>query len=475
MTESIAPLTLDEESMRRLGYGVVDALVRHFATLKDRSIVAQVPLATLKAYFAQPFTEDGRDPMSVWEEVRTHVIPGVMRTGHPRFFGYIPTPSNFVSAMADALIAGLNVFAGVAQANEAASLIEVETVRWLAREVGLPDGAGGMVHAGGSLANLAGLAVAREVHLGGPDPRAVVYMGEETHSCIARALQVLGFTKARIRLIDSDPHFRIDAAKLAHAIAADKAAGLNPAIIAASAGTTNVGAIDPLDRLADLAGAHGLWLHVDGAYGGAAALTEEGKAKLAGIARADSLVIDGHKWLFQPIECSLLLVRQRDWLAAAFRRVPAYMQDSDSEDPDLPNYRDLGLQTSRALRAFKLWLSLKVFGLAAFRGAIAQGFELARFTAAEVARRPHWRLMAPADFGIAVFRYEKPGLNAAGNDALNQAITLALLKSGYALVSTTELLGRRVIRLAPIHPAATREDIIATLDRLEAFAAAHQG
>lgn len=467
-----APLSLDRDAMRRLGYDVVDYLVDHFATLADQPVAPTTDVEALKAALARPFRDGPADPAEVLDEVRTRVFGNALKVGHPRFFGYIPTPSNFVSAMADALASGINVFAGVGTTNAGPTLIEQETIRWLCDLAGLPDGSGGLFQTGGSGANLTGLCVARGVRLGGVWGRAVVYSGEQTHACVRTALKVLGLPRDSLRLVPDDATFRMDTAALTESIEADLAAGLQPFCLAVSAGTTNTGAIDPLPDLADLADRHGLWLHVDAAYGGAALLCEEGRGKLAGIERADTVVIDGHKWLFQAIECSTLLVRDRDWLAHTFRTVPAYMKDNDTDPDGLPNYRDLGIQTTRAFRALKLWMSLKVFGVGAFRRAVEQGLELARHAERLIGARDRWHMAAPVSLGVAVFRYAHPDLDPDANDRLNAAMCAALVADGLALVSSSVLDGRKVIRLCPIHPATTRADVEHTIDRLEQLAEA---
>ncbi|MCH7870746.1 MAG: decarboxylase, partial [Planctomycetes bacterium] len=254
----------------------------------------------------------------------------------------------------------------------------------------------------------------------------------------------------------------------------DRAAGKRPFCVIANAGTTNTGAVDPLPALADFCQEHDLWLHVDGAYGAAAVICDEGRTALRGIDRADSLVLDPHKWLFQPFECGCVLVRERGWLADTFRMTPDYLQDAHRKEPET-NFCDWGLQLTRSARALKLWMSIKVFGLAAFRDAVQQGFEQARFAERCLRSANCWEIVTPAQMGIVSFRYAPIDATTDVVDAVNDRLVAAVFDDGYAMISSTQLHGRTVLRMCPINPRTSEDDIISSIDQIGRLARDLQG
>jgi glutamate/tyrosine decarboxylase-like PLP-dependent enzyme len=276
---------------------------------------------------------------------------------------------------------------------------------------------------------------------------------------------VLGFAPAQLRTIPSDDRYRLPVEPLRAAIAADRAAGRRPFCVIASAGTTSTGAVDPLDALADLCEVEGLWLHADAAYGGAAVLCERGRAALAGIGRVDSLALDPHKWLFQPYEIGCALVREGPLLAETFHVLPDYLRDVEARDGEV-NFADRGIQLTRSFRALKLWLSIQVFGLDAFRRAVDRGISNAEAAEAILAESGAWEIVTPAALGVVTFRWR-------GTDA--EAVTVALVEAaqadGFTLVSSTRLRGRSALRLCAINPRTTGDDLRRSIARLATLAA----
>ena len=331
---------------------------------------------------------------------------------HPRFFAYIPSSSNFVGAMADMLASGYNIFNALYPLGTGAAVVERASIQWLRKLCGMPEEAGGIFVSGGAVANLTGLAVARQVQLNGDMSDAVVYCSDQTHFVISRGLRILGFAPGQLREIQADDGYRLPVAELERAIAEDRAAGKKPFCVAATAGTTNTGSVDPLNELADLCEREGLWLHVDGAYGASACLSEFRKRALAGIERAHSLTWDAHKWMFQPVECSAVLVRDRHWLSETFKDTAHFLSDAEAHSKDEVgeemNFMYQGIQLTRYFRALKFWMSLKVFGLAAVRVAIERGFELAEMAESLLRSAGSWEIVTPAQMAIVTFRY-KPG------------------------------------------------------------------
>src|SRR5215813_189282 len=273
-------LELTSEEMRSLRYRIVDQIVGHFETLANQPVMRVSQRVELEAELREPLPEGPTPVDTLLDQLRRVVWPNIGNVQHPRFFAFIPSPSNFVSVMADALAAGFNPFAGNWLEGSGPAQIELVTIDWLREMCGLPETAGGLFVSGGSMANLTALAAARRAMLDGRGDDAVIYFSDQTHNSVEKALRVLGFSRERIRALPSDEDFRLPVESLRRAVVEDRADGKLPFLIIANAGTTNTGAVDPLDQLADLCERENLWLHVDGAYGAAAALCERGRKLL---------------------------------------------------------------------------------------------------------------------------------------------------------------------------------------------------
>jgi glutamate/tyrosine decarboxylase-like PLP-dependent enzyme len=414
--------------MRRLGFQVVDLVVDTLAGLRDRPPARRAGPEELAGLLGEPVPRAGGDPEVVLRQAVTDVLGPAMRVDHPRFFAYVPIPSNYVGMLADALVSGFGVFAGTWQAASGAAAAELATLRWLVELFGLPEAAGGLFVDGGSSANLYGLVAARRAVL--EDRRlegAVLYASDQTHSWIGRAAGLLGLQPSQVRLLASDHQFRLPAEVVAEAVATDRAAGRRPFCVVATSGTTSTGSVDPLADLAALCRAEGLWFHVDGAFGAPAILTAEGRRLLAGIEQADSLALDAHKWLFQPLEAGCVLVRDVDvaLLESIFSTRREFLLDAAAGAREV-DFTDRGLQLTRSFRAFKLWLSLKVFGLDAFAAAVRHGMDLAGYADALLRRRTGWEVAAPTRLALVSFRFadharspeELEAVNRRGADAM---------------------------------------------------------
>ncbi|HEX4737458.1 MAG TPA: aminotransferase class I/II-fold pyridoxal phosphate-dependent enzyme [Allosphingosinicella sp.] len=462
-------LELSGDEMRRLGHAMVEAVVAHFENLAEGPVGRRAPREELERLLREPIPETGRDPVAVLERIQRDILPNTLHVNHPRFFAFVPSPGNFVSAMADALASGFNIFAGTWFAGSAAAQIELVVTDWLREMCGLPEGAGGLFVSGGSMANLTALAAARHGRLDGRTEGAIVYMSDQTHSSVMRSLKVLGFAPEQIRILAADADFRLPLDALSAAIDGDLAAGLRPFCVVANAGTTNTGAVDPLAELADLCRQQDLWLHLDGAYGVPAILTEEGKAALAGVDLADSLSLDPHKWLFQTFESGCVLLRDRNLLLETFQVMPEYLRDTERGLEEV-NFGNYGVQLTRSPRALKLWMSLQVFGLAGFRNAIARGVRLAELAEQALHQSEDWGIVTPAQLAVVTFRYRGGGMVDAEADALHGRVVEEMMAEGYALVTSTVLKGRPVLRLCTINPRTTDEEIEETIRRLTTIA-----
>ena len=456
-------LEFSPERMRQIGYRVVDRLVEHLATLSSQRVGTKGDPAQLVASLREPIPEQGMDFEAVLDRLEREVLANTMHVNHPRFFAYVPGPGNFVGAMADAIVSGYNVFAGTWISGSGPAAVELTVLEWLREMCGLPAGAGGLFVSGGTVANLTALAVARHVRFPDGLADATIYFSDQAHSSIEKALRVIGLPNANVRKIAADADFRLPVAGLAREIAQDRERGRRPFCVIANAGTTNSGAVDPLREIAELCRAEELWLHVDGAYGAAAMACERGRQALAGLELADSLSLDPHKWLFQPFEIGCVLVRERTHLRDVFRILPEYLKDTQQHSDEF-NFTDYGIQLTRGFRALKLWMSIQVFGMAAFREAIERGFALAEFTEDTLRRMPAWEIVTGAQMGIVCFRYR------AANDATHMALVQALLQDGFALVTSTVLGGRTVLRTCTINPRSTEADVAQTLEKLDVFA-----
>jgi len=400
----------------------------------------------LRAALGGPPPEAPGDADAALDTLFEQVLPFVQHPDHPRFFARIGSPSNFISVLGDLLASGYNVFTGSWTGGSGPSTIELVVLDWLRAMCGMPEGTDGVLVTGGSVASLVGLAAGRTARFGDePSGRGVVYVSPEGHASVARAARLLGLDVRVLEVLD------------ARAVRA--AAEADSFCVAATAGTTSTGAVDPLDELADVCAELGLWLHVDGAYGAPAALTEKGRTALAGLERADSLVLDPHKWLFQPYEIGCVLVREPGLLERTFSLSGAYLRDTlDGE----VNFRNRSVQLTRGGRALKLWLSMRVFGLAAFRDAIAHGITLAEHAEAVLRKRPGWEVVSPAQLAVVCFRRD-------GDDDLQTRLAAAMVADGFAAPSTTEVDGRVALRLCTINPRTTFNDIEETIWRLDAL------
>lgn len=475
--EQRPPLTLSSEEMRRLGYRAVDEIIAHLEQRRDRRVANSRPRAELERRFG-PFRDAPTPVGEVLDLVCGEVMPSVTQVDHPRFFAFVPGPGNFVGAMADALAAGFNVFAAHWLHGSGAAAVELQTIDWLCRECGLPSTAGGLFVSGGSMANLTALAAARRAVLGGPNPQAVIYASNQTHNSLAKGLRVIGFTQDQIRTVESDDALRLSIPALEVAIASDLRASRRPFCVVANAGTTNTAAVDPIPAIADVCERHGMWLHVDGAYGAAAVLTPQGRAILTGLERADSITFDPHKWLFQPFEIGCVLVRDLRHLRQAFTVHVGdhgeYLEDVQRVIGDEMIFYEHGVQLTRSFRALKLWMTLRVFGVQAMRDAIARGIELAELTERLLRADGRFEIVTPAQLGMVSFAPVAPEMSRADVDAWVKRITDGILTDGFAMVTSTRVRDRHVLRMCTINPQTSDDDIRETVTRIAKIAAAER-
>jgi len=390
--------------------------------------------------------------------------------GSHTFFGYIPSGGMYTGALGDYLAAAVNRYAGVDFAAPGAARLEIALVNWLAKEVGYPDTARGDLASGGSIATLSAVIAARQRH----DIRArdventAVYLTQLTHHCLTKALKVAGLEECRTRLIPLDKNHRMDPTALAASITADRAAGLRPWFIAASAGTTDLGTVDPLDAIADVAAEHGLWLHVDAAYGGAFVLCDEGRRRLAGIERSDSLIINPHKGLFLPTGLGIVLVREGSALFDAYHARASYMQDLEGMGAEQGQSAcDFSPELTRPFRGLRLWLPLKLAGVGAFRAALEEKLLLAEYFHERIGRVDGFVTAGRPDLSIVAFRY---GPSSGDANDFNRRLFEAIRDDGRIFLSTTTIDGVFTLRLAILAYHTHRRDVDIALDVIEEHA-----
>jgi len=450
----------DEAALREYALQALGWLLRHQATLPEQGIGRTATREQMEALLRRPPPEAGRDFAAVLAEFDARVAAYCFRVNHPRFLAFVPSSLTFISVLGDLLCAGTNFFAGVWKEAAGATQVELVVLDWFKDFLGYPAEATGILTGGGSEANLTALLVARERLSFEERTRAVLYLAEQRHWSVDRAAKVIGLRPDQLRPIPADDQFRLPPAALRQAVAEDRAAGRLPWAVVANAGATNTGTVDSLAALAETCRVEGLWLHADAAYGWAAALTPEGRAALDGIAQADSITLDPHKWFGQAFEVGCVLVRNGRRLQETFAIRPEYMQDVEPAE-DQVNFADRGIALTRRFRALKIWLSVQVLGVGWFRALVQHSCRLADFAQALLEQSPLFQVLSPRQLSIVCFRYRPPGLAFRDDelDRLNLAIVEGLRETNRAFISSTRLRGRVALRFCFVNWRTTAGDV----------------
>lgn len=465
--------TFTEQDVELAAVRFVCELFSRNRHLSEGPVVDDAAPEALAAIEREGIPARGRALDDVVAEMQRDIIGYGYNADHARFLGFVPGPTTAVSWLGDVMAAGYNRHAGSFANYPVGCVAEHELLRWLCEKVGWTgseagDGGarpGGLFVSGGSMANLTALCTARMEKLAEEDwCRGVAYISEQTHSSVAKGLRIIGVGDARIRVIPCHEDQRMDVEALEEAICSDEAAGLKPFVVVGTAGCTNTGAVDPLRAIAGIARDHGLWMHVDGAFGASVLLTRY-RDMLDGVEMADSLSWDAHKWLFQTYSCGMVLVRDEGALVRSFSTHPEYLKDLE-DGAALTNPWDMGPELTRPARGLKLWFTLQVMGAEGLSAAVEHGFDLARWAEDECRKNPRIEIVSPACMAMLNFRYAPEGLAEEQLDALNQRISRRIIESGYAGVFTTELAGKKVLRICAIHPEAKEADMRGTIRRL---------
>jgi aromatic-L-amino-acid/L-tryptophan decarboxylase len=460
--ESLDPQ--DWEAMRRLGHQMVDDMLEHLETVRERPIW-QSPPEEMKAFFQQPPPQAGQDPQQVYEQFLDKILPYGMGNIHPRFWGWVIGTGTPMGVLAEMLAATMNPNAG--GGDHAAFYVEQQVIDWFVELFGLPAGSSGLLVSGCSEANLVGIAVARNVGAGfdvrkeglNGHQQMVLYASSESHSSNQKAAELLGLGSAALRKIAVNDQYQIDIDALERQIAQDREDGYLPFCVIGHAGTVNTGAFDDLERLADLCEREGLWFHVDGAFGSMVVLSPELKDMAKGIQRANSLAFDMHKWMYMPYDIACVLVSNREQHRHTFSLTPEYLAHQPrGVGGGATWFSDYGIQLSRGFRSLKAWISIQEHGIEKYGRLIRQNVEQAQYLASLVENHPSLELLAPVPSNIVCLRYYTHALDNETLNRVNEEILFRLHEEGIAVPSYTKLKGNYAIRVANTNQRSQRED-----------------
>ena len=455
----------DWSDVQALSHQIVDDAVGYLRDVRDRPVWRDIP-AEVKAFFTAPLPQGPTPLPEIYRDVVANVMAYPMGNVHPRFWAWYMGASNFTGALGDflAAIQGSNLGGG----HHAAAYLELQVIAWCAEMMGLPASSSGTLVSGGSMANIIALTVARNAKAGidvrehgvAAIPKPLRFYGsDQMHSCHRKAMEALGLGNKALRRIPSDADLRIDVAALRKAVAEDRAAGMRPACVIASAGTVNTGAIDDLQALAAVAAEEDLWFHVDGCIGALIAAAPKNRYRVKGIERADSVALDPHKWLHAPFEAGCVLVRDASAHLNTFTVTPEYLKQTPRGLASANWLHDYGLQTSRGFRALKVWMALREHGAEKFGRLIDQNIAQGHFLSELIEAEPLLELVAPTNINIVCFRYHPKGMEREQLKALNTEMMLRLQEDGTAVISDTTVQGEHCLRVAINNHRTRREDL----------------
>lgn len=436
------PLEPTAEEMRAMGHATVGAIERFIDGLPFAGAADLDGAFELAGELRERAPEEGMPFEQVLDRVVMASQKAVNNSG-PGFMAYIPGGGLYTSALADLLAGGFNRYVTFAGMAPALAQIESTVLRWLCDIFDFPQAARGVLTSGGSMANFSAVVAARQAKLGEGLAEGMLYTSQESHASCAKAGYLAGFSKAQVRLVPTDDALAMDADAFAAMVAEDRAAGRRPFMVTATAGTTNTGAIDPIARIGEVARANDMWLHVDAAYGGPFCLTPYGRALFAGIDRADSITLDPHKAFFLPYGIGALLVRNGTQLHDAHHVPAGYLQDLDLEEDLVPNMSEYSMELSRSFRGLKLWLPVQLHGMAAFRSALEEKLELARYIYDEIRDAPGFEVPLKPALTAMAFRY----IPSSGDvNAFNQRLLDRINASDRIFLSSTTIRDQFMIR-----------------------------
>ncbi len=439
----VTNLELSREEMLRMGDMVLRQVVEHIEKLPDASCNDLDRFPQIAEFLSEPPPEKGMDFEPILDFLMNKAIPASITHPHPSFMGYIPAGGLFPSAIADFISAATNRYVGVSFAAPALARIEKILLDWFIYWMGYPESARGILTSGGSLANFSAIVTARKFLLGDDLSKGTIYMSNQTHHCVMKVASQAGIPEKNIRMLDVDENFRAIPDCFEQAIKEDLQMGLKPFLLVGNAGTTNTGAVDPLEQLADVADRFGLWYHVDAAYGGFFNLCEKGKKELKGIQRSDSVVLDPHKGLFIPYGTGSLLVRDGELLRRAHVMSADYIQDHQVPEHEW-DAADYSPELSRSFRGLRVWLPIKLFGLQAFRENLAEKLELTQWIHQRLVEEPGFECLSRPQLSAFAFRYSPKNGDL---EAFNRKLLKKIVESKKLYLTSTRLNGEFVLRV----------------------------
>lgn len=461
-------LQLSPDQIRSLGREAVEWVARYYNGLRERRVFEPTTSAELRQALREPLPQEGAGFESLLAAFDSTIARFSRHNGHPRFFGYIASPGVPVAALAALLEATLNVNVTSWRSAPAATEIERLVIEWLKEMIGYPAGAGGLLVSGGSMANFAALAAKAPCNVARDGVAAAgrtlcLYVSEDGHFSVSKAAAMLGLGERAVRSVPTDALLRLDTAALDRMIEEDLAAGHLPFCVVANAGTTATGAIDPIPEIAAIARRRNLWLHVDAAYGGFAALAPSARSLFAGIAEADSIALDPHKWLYLPVGCGCVLYKDPATAHAAFGHAADYIRTIGLENDEAYAFWDYGPELSRPFRALPFWMLMKSAGARALGEAVERNIGCARHFEALVKASADFEMLAPVTLSVFCFRYATPGY-AGDLDALNERVLIEVQHEGSTYLSNARVRGRFALRGCVLNYRTTKRDMEIALD-----------
>ena len=451
---------MNPDDFRRNGHQLVDWIAEYLAGSERYPVLPRVAPGDVRNALPTAAPEHGEPFEEIFRDFERVLLPALTHWNHPGFFAYFASTGSAPGVLAEFLAAALNQQAMLWRTSPAATELEEVALGWLRDLAGLPPAFDGVIYDTASVSTLHALAAARESAIPGVRQHGLagrrgtgavrVYCSEQAHTSVDKAVILLGLGHESLRRIAVDDRFRMRASELEGAIEEDVANGIRPVAVVATIGTTSTTSVDPIARVADICAVHGIWLHVDAAYAGVTALIAERRSTFAGWERADSIVINPHKWLFVPIDLSAFYCRRMDVLRAAFSVVPDYLVTAEGSR-GVRNLMDTGIQLGRRFRALKLWMVLRHFGANGIRAALSEHMRLAQLFAEWVEAHPDFEVAAPVPFSVVCFRATPRSLAAEDLDAFNERLLDAVNATGDVFLSHTRLRGQFVLRLAIGH------------------------
>jgi glutamate/tyrosine decarboxylase-like PLP-dependent enzyme len=470
------PLSLPSDDFRAIASAAVDFLASYFDGIREMPVVVPTTSRAIRERIDEPLPRQGTGFEVLLATVRDVIAQYSRHSAHPRMFGYVASPGTPVTSLSHMIAAAMNINVTAWRSAPSAADLERLTIDWMKQMFGYPAEAGGLLVSGGSMANFAALGAARSAKagvdivregMGAVGRRMCVYVSEESHYSVAKAAGMLGLGEANVRSVKTDERLHIDLADLECLVTADRAAGHVPVCVVANAGTTATGAFDPLAEVAECARRHDLWMHVDGAYGGFAALAPSARHLFKGIEQADSIALDPHKWLYLPVGCGCVLYKDPETARAAFAHGADYTRTIGLANDEAFAFWDYGPELTRPFRALDLWMLIKFAGTERLGQAIEENIACAKYFEELVKASDDFEMLAPVELSVFCFRHVPKGFSG-DLDAYNERLLVGVQRGGSTYLSNARVGGKFALRGCVLNYRTTREDMERVLDDVRA-------